>query len=55
MKASQKDIMQGKRLRKRFLEMAFDGIPYTEMLNTIPEPAMYAKELENHPEEMKFH
>jgi hypothetical protein len=47
--------MQEKQLRRRFLELAFGGLPYTEMLKTIPEPAMYAKELGNHPEEMKFH
>jgi hypothetical protein len=35
--------------------MAFGGLPYTEMLNTIPNLVMYAKELGNHPEEMKFH
>jgi hypothetical protein len=55
MKASQEDIMQEKKLRRRFLELAFGGLPYTEMLKTIPEPTMYAKELGNHPEEMKFH
>jgi hypothetical protein len=55
MKASREDITQENQLRRRFLELAFGGLPYTEMLKTIPEPAMYAKELENHPEEMKFH
>ena len=29
------------------------GLPYTEMLKTITEPTMYAKELGNCPEEMK--
>jgi hypothetical protein len=47
--------MQGKQLRRRFLELAFGGLPYTEMLKIMPEPVMYARELENHPEEMKFH
>jgi hypothetical protein len=35
--------------------MAFGGLPYIEMLKNIPEPVMYAKELGNHPKEMKFH
>jgi hypothetical protein len=47
--------MQGKKLHRRFLELAFGGLPYTEMLKIMPEPVMYARELENHPEEMKFH
>jgi hypothetical protein len=55
MKASHEDIMQKKQLRRRFLELAFGGLPYTEMLKTIPEPTMHAKELGNHPEETKFH
>jgi hypothetical protein len=55
MKASHEDIMQEEKLRKRFLELASSGLPSTEMLNIIPNPAMYAKELGNHPEEMKFH
>jgi hypothetical protein len=55
MKASHEDITQGKKLRRRFLELAFGGLPYTEMPQTIIKPAMYAKELGNHPEEMKFH
>jgi hypothetical protein len=54
MKASQEDTTQGKKLRRRFLELAFGGLPYTEMPRTTTEPAMYAKELGNHPEEMKF-
>jgi hypothetical protein len=55
MKASQEEITQGKKLHRRFLELAFGGLPYTETLKTIPEPATYAKELGNHLEEMKFH
>jgi hypothetical protein len=55
MKASQEDITQGKKLRRRFCELAFGGLLYTEMLKSIPEPVMYARELENHPEEMKCH
>jgi hypothetical protein len=47
--------MQGKKLRRRFLELAFGGLPYTNMLKTIPEPAMYAKELGNLPKDMKCH
>jgi hypothetical protein len=55
MKASQEDITQGKQLRRRFCEMAFGGLRYTEMLKSMPEHVMYARELENHLEEMKFH
>jgi hypothetical protein len=55
MKASQEDITQAKKLRRRFCELAFGGLLYTKMLKSIPEPVMYARELENHPEEMKFH
>jgi hypothetical protein len=55
MKASQEDNMHGKKLYIRFLELAFGGLLYIEMLNNILEPTMCAKELENHPEEMKFH
>jgi hypothetical protein len=55
MKASHEDIVQVKKLHKRFLELAFGGLPYTEMLKTILEHVMYARELGNHPEEMKFH
>jgi hypothetical protein len=55
MKASREDITQGKQLRRRFLELAFGGLPYTEMLKTILEPGTYAKELGNHPEKMKCH
>jgi hypothetical protein len=47
--------MQGNKLRRRFLEMAFGGLLYIEMLKTIREPAMYARGLGNHLEEMKFH
>ena len=55
MKASQEDTMQGKKLCTRFLELAFGGLLYTEMLKSIPDPVMYAREMENHPKEMKFH
>jgi hypothetical protein len=55
MKASQEDITQGNQPRRRFLELAFGGLPYTKMLKTVTEPAMYAKELGNRLEEMKFH
>jgi hypothetical protein len=55
MRASQKDIMQGKQLRRRFCELAFGGLPYIEMLKIMPEPMMYAREFENHHEEMKSH
>jgi hypothetical protein len=55
MKASQEDIMQEKKLCIRFLEMAFGGLPYTEMIKTILEPTMYPKELGNLPKEMKYH
>jgi hypothetical protein len=55
MKASHEDITQGKQLCRRFCELAFGGLPYTEMLNIMLEPAMYARELGNHPEEIKFH
>jgi hypothetical protein len=49
MKPSQEEIMQGKKLHKRFLEMAFCGLLYIEMIKTIPELAMYARGLGNHP------
>jgi hypothetical protein len=55
MKALQEDITQEKQLRRRFCELAFGGLRYTKMLKNIPEHAMYAKELENHPEEMRCH
>jgi hypothetical protein len=55
MKASQEDNMHGKKLYIRFLELAFGGLLYIEMLKTIPEPPMYARGLGNHLEEMKFH
>jgi hypothetical protein len=55
MKASHEDITQGNKLRRRFLELAFGGLPYTEMPHTITKPAMYTKELGNHIEEIKFH
>jgi hypothetical protein len=47
--------MQEEKLCRIFLEMAFGGLPYTEMLKIMPEPLMYARELEKHPDEMKFH
>jgi hypothetical protein len=47
--------MQGKTLCIRFFELAFGSLPYIEMLRTITEASMYAKELGNRPEEMKFH
>jgi hypothetical protein len=55
MRASQEDITQGNKLCRRFLELAFGGLPYTEMVKAITEPAMYEKELRNHPKDMKFH
>ena len=55
MKALQEDITQGKEQRRRFYELAFGGLCYTKILNNILEHAMYASELENHPEEMRFH
>jgi hypothetical protein len=55
MKASREDTTQGKKLRRRCLELAFGGLPYIEMLKTITEPVMYSKELGNLLEEMKFH
>jgi hypothetical protein len=53
MKALQEDTTQGKQLHKRLLGLAFGGLLYIEMLRTIIEPAMYAKELGNCSEEMK--
>jgi hypothetical protein len=47
--------MQEKTLPKRFCELAFGGLPYTEMIKTTLEPVIYAKVLGNLPEEMKFH
>jgi hypothetical protein len=55
MKALQEDIMLEKKLRRRFCELAFGGLRYTQMLKNIPEHVMYASELENHPEDMRFH
>jgi hypothetical protein len=55
MKESPEEITQGKQLCRRILEMVFGGLPYTEMPRTITEPAMHAKESENHLKEMKFH
>jgi hypothetical protein len=47
--------MQEKKLCRRFYEMAFAGLRYIKMLKNIPEHAMHASELENHPEEMIHH
>jgi hypothetical protein len=55
MKASKEDTSQGERLRRRSYEMAFGGLPYTKMIRIMIEPVMYARELGNHPDEMKFH
>jgi transposase InsO family protein len=38
MKASQENIMQGKQLFRRFCDLAFGGLPYTEMLRIMLEP-----------------
>jgi hypothetical protein len=46
--------MQGKKQHRRFSELAFGGPLYTKMLTNTTEPAMYAKELGNLPEEMRF-
>jgi hypothetical protein len=53
MKASQEDTTQENQQCRRFLELAFGGLLYTEILRTTIEPVMYAKELGNHPEDMK--
>jgi hypothetical protein len=53
MKASQEDTTHEKQKRRRFLELASGGLLYIEMLRTTTKPAMYAKELGNHPEGMK--
>jgi hypothetical protein len=55
MKAFQEDITQENQLRRRFCELAFGGLRYTEMLKNMQEHAMYASELENYPEEMRCH
>jgi hypothetical protein len=55
MKALWEEITQGKQLHRRFCELAFAGLLYTEMLKSIPEPVMYSIELEKHPKEMKCH
>jgi hypothetical protein len=47
--------MQETKLGKRFCELAFGGLLYTKMLKNIPDHAMYASELENHPKEMRCH
>lgn len=54
MRASQDDTMQEKKQCRRFSELASSGPLYTKMLRTTTEPTMYAKELGNLPEEMKF-
>jgi hypothetical protein len=54
MDASQEDNMQGKKQRRRFLELASGSLLYTNMLRNTTEPVMYAKELGNRPEEMIF-
>jgi hypothetical protein len=41
--------MEGKKQHRRFLELASGDLPYTEMIRTITDPMMYAKELGNHP------
>jgi hypothetical protein len=53
MKASQEEITSGNQQRRRFLELASNGPLYTEMLRTTTDPAMYAKDLGNLPEEMR--
>jgi hypothetical protein len=55
MKASLEDITQGKQLRRTFCELAFGGLLYIEMLKSISEPVMYARELQNHLKDMKCH
>jgi hypothetical protein len=53
MKASQDDTTKEKKQCRRFLELASGGLHYTKILRNTTEPAMYAKELRNHTEEMK--
>jgi hypothetical protein len=55
MKELQEDIMQERQLCRRFCELAFGGLRYTEMLKNMLEHAMYASKLENHPKEMICH
>jgi hypothetical protein len=45
----------GKATGQKVLRVAFGGLPYIEMLKTILEHVTYAKELGNHPKEMKCH
>jgi hypothetical protein len=52
MKALQEDTTDENQQCKRFIEMAFGGLLYIEMLRTTTEPVMYAKELGNHPKEI---
>jgi hypothetical protein len=54
MKASQEGTTQGKKQYRRFFEFPSGGLPYTEMLSTITDPVMHAKESGNPPEEIKF-
>jgi hypothetical protein len=46
--------MQEKKQCRRFLELASGGPLYTRMLRTITKPVMYANELGNPPEGMRF-
>jgi hypothetical protein len=55
MKALQEDITQENQLHRRFYELAFGGLRYTEMLKNMPKHAMYANDFENYPEEMRCH
>jgi hypothetical protein len=41
MKELQEDTMQGKKQRRRFLELAFGGLRYTRILRNTIRPAMY--------------
>jgi hypothetical protein len=50
-----RDMHRLQHLKGRFLELAFVGPPYTEMLKNTTEPMMYAKEFGNLPKEMKIH
>jgi hypothetical protein len=42
-------------LRRRFCKLAFGGLRYIEMLKSMPDHVVYARELEKDHEEMKFH
>jgi hypothetical protein len=52
MKALREENIQGRKQRKRLLELASGGPLYTKMIRNTMEPVMYAKELGNHPKEM---